>query len=656
MKAFAFFLFFYLSGSLSPVKGQTFLADSLRKRVSQSTSDEGKLGALLDMFEEYHSINRDTLDKYGPVIKELAASSKNNRMKSLAALAYANWYYRWGWSDSSLVFIEPEISRNPVGNPETRDIYFKLMRAKALFLGSKSRYAEALNVLYALLPAAEKYKDTLTIGLTTNTIGSIAIARQQPYEALKWINQAIQIAGNNKRYLQVQTPAFINAAYAYVNIGNNDSAVYFINKGLKYSRQLQNLNYLATVLRIQTNIYTAKKQYKLAEEAMIEMINTRAKLTSANYILEDNLQLADFYANSGQLEKAIEICKNNLRKGELTSEDTRPETVFTNDPKQRAVFLAKLAGYYKQAGLMKEYQASLEELVDAKDSLYAANSAEAIAELQTKYEVQKKENTILQQKYSLQQKNLLFYGLMALTSILIICGFALFRNYRRKQKMRVKKLMDEERKQAEEAIKNAEERERVRIASDLHDNLGAYAASMASNISYIQLPDADDKTKNAFEQLSANSQSIISQLNDTIWVLKKETLHFTAISDRIKTFVNRLRKSYPEISLEVQEDVATDFALPSSQAFHLYRITQEAINNALRHSNGRNIVTRFSAHSNWEVTVADDGTGFRVNEYSGAAGNGLLNMSQRSREAGWQISWQTPEQGGTIVKIAPTTN
>lgn len=93
---------------------QTVLADSLRQSVYAAKTQEDRLKALLNMFEEYHSINRDTLDTYGPVVKELAAASKNQRLKSLAELAYANWYYRWGWSDSSLVFIEPEIARNPV--------------------------------------------------------------------------------------------------------------------------------------------------------------------------------------------------------------------------------------------------------------------------------------------------------------------------------------------------------------------------------------------------------------------------------------------------------------------------------------------------------------------------------------------------------------
>lgn len=608
------------------------------------------------MFEEYHSINRDTLDTYGPMVKELAAASTNQRLKSLAELAYANWYYRWGWSDSSLVFIEPEIARNPVENPATRDIYFKLMRSKAIYLGSKSRFAEALEVLYSTLSKAEQYKDTLTIGLSCNTIGSIAIARQQLREALKWINRTIQIAGTGDRHLPIKAPAYINAGYAYASLGKMDSALYFIENGLPLCRQLQNLNYVATALRVQTNIYTTKKQYPLAEKALLEMISIRKTLAPANIFLEENLQLADFYANSGQINKAIELCKLNLKKGALTEGTDQGSTTFTNDPKQRAAYLEKLAGYYKQAGMLQDYQNTLEELLQSKDSLYEANSVEAIAELQTKYEVQKKENTILQQRFDLQRKNFMFYTSIALSVIIVVSGIALFINYRKKQKAKVEQLMEEERKQAEEAVKNAEERERVRIASDLHDNLGAYAASMASNLSYIQLPDADANTKNALQQLASNSNAIISQLNDTIWVLKNDELSLTAISDRIKNFISRLQKSYPEVNIEVKEDVTIDHRLPSSQAFHLYRIMQEAINNSLKHSGGENIVITIVGKNNWEVTIKDDGKGFNIDEVKTTTGNGLSNILERSREAGWAVSWEQLIPRGMAVKVVSTTN
>ncbi|MFT3678724.1 MAG: histidine kinase [Ferruginibacter sp.] len=636
----------------SSVSAQTAIIDSLHKNVYAAKNDQQKLEALLALCEQYQSLQRDSLDLYAPEVAELAAKSNNKKYKSLAALVNSNWYQRWGWADSALAFLEPEFSKNPVDNSETRDIYFKISRAKAMSLGSKSRLAEALEVLYKMLPEAEKYKDTLTIGLTCNTIGSITIARQQPKEAIAWMQRAIDISGKSKRFEEVLAPAYLNMANAYVQLGKPDAAEYYIHAGLPLCQKIQNLYYTATALRIQANIYKNARKYPAAEKALLEMMAIRKKINPENFFVEDNLQLADFYANSGQIEKAIAICEENLNKGDLHSVSNNETRTFNNDPKIRMDYLEVLAQYYKQANKLTNYQSTLEELIAAKDSFYAANSAEAIAELQTKYDVQKKEITILQQKIDLQRQNFMFYGLLLLTSILIIAGVILFSNYRKKQLQKTALMMLEEKKQAGEAIKKAEEKERVRIASDLHDNLGAYAAALVSNINYIDIPDTDEKNRTALAELAGNSNAIISQLNDTIWVLKKDALNLTAISDRIKNFIAKINKSYPDMQIEVSENIETDHLLPSSQAFHLYSIIQEAINNALKHSKGNFILVKFEASGSWTVTIQDNGNGLQGNERTKNSGNGLSNMKRRSDEAGWYISWtKRPDEHGTLVTI-----
>lgn len=633
-------------------RGQTSVIDSLRKKLHRATTDEQKLQAYLLLFEEYQSLNRDSMDVYGPEIKELADNSTNPRYKSLATLAYANWYLRWGWVDSALYFIEPEIKNNPVSNPSRRDIYFKLMRAKAMSYGSKSRFEEALEVLYKILPEAERYNDTLNIGLACNTIGSIAIARHEYNEALRWINKALELSSNQLRFLQVSAPAYLNKGNAYNQLGKRDSAIYFLNKALPLCRRLENLNYLATGLRIRANIYTSEGNYDEAETALLEMIQVRAMTSPASQVVEDNLELAEFYANSGKIEKAIEVCLQNLQQGDLINSNASASVSLNNDPKLRLEILQLLAGYYKKAGRSQEYQSTLEALLVTKDSFYAANSAGAIADLQTKYEVQKKENTILQQRYGLQRKNFLFYGSLILLAVLLLLGIVLFLNYRKKQREKVTRLMEEEKRQAEMAIKEAGEKERVRIASDLHDNLGAYAASMSSNLSYINTAPFDEATQNAFRELSNNSGAIISQLNDTIWVLKKESLNLTAISDRIKIFINRISKSYPSVNTDVKEEIQEDCKLSSSQAFHLYRILQEAINNALKHSKGKNVTVRFeSNHHGCRISVEDDGMGMNEAGHDSRSSYGVAGIRERAKEAGWEVNWEKRNEGGTILAV-----
>lgn len=102
--------------------------------------------------------------------------------------------------------------------------------------------------------------------------------------------------------------------------------------------------------------------------------------------------------------------------------------------------------------------------------------------------------------------------------------------------------------------------------------------------------------------------------------------------------------------------MATDHTLSSSHAFHLYRILQEAINNALRHSQGNSIQVLFYAGESWKVSVTDNGRGMRAGRETLRDSNGLLNMKGRSRENGWKINWYDNVGGGTTVEVMPTTN
>ena len=240
--------------------------------------------------------------------------------------------------------------------------------------------------------------------------------------------------------------------------------------------------------------------------------------------------------------------------------------------------------------------------------------------------------------------------------MLIVIALLAFYYYRRREKMKLKIILDEEKRNASDAVKKAEEKERVRIAADLHDNLGVYAASMVSNLVYLRIPKDDERSIHAMEELQNNSKAMISQLNDTIWVLKKEALYLTAISDRVKSFINRIKNSYPDINFHMDEKIDDDFQMPSSHAFNLYYVIQEAVNNALKHSKGRNIYIEITGGYQWLVVIRDDGTGFIPANFTGTMGNGIQNMKSRCIESGWVITWSLPLEGGTVVKISPSTN
>ncbi|MEO6837613.1 MAG: ATP-binding protein, partial [Ginsengibacter sp.] len=155
-------------------------------------------------------------------------------------------------------------------------------------------------------------------------------------------------------------------------------------------------------------------------------------------------------------------------------------------------------------------------------------------------------------------------------------------------------------------------------------------------------------------QLKENIQSMIAQLNDSIWALNKKSLPLTSISDRFKLFVQKLEFAYPEISISVEEQIEEDKSLSSFQALHLFRMMQESLNNSLRHSKCQTITIEIlSSKTMMQVHIIDDGKGMNAINLNG---NGINNLKLRAKESGWNVVWENTKECGTKVIISSLLN
>ncbi|WP_315814825.1 hypothetical protein [Paraflavitalea speifideaquila] len=386
-------LFFLLPATNSVA--QTGMIDSLLQTIYHAGTEKDKLTAILNLCEEYQSLDRDTLDHYAYKARDLAAKTGDKKAIALATIAVANDYLRWGWVDSAIATISPVLAAHKPGEPGERDIYFKAARQQALYYGSHSKYAEALAVLYKIVGEAEKYKDTLVISTNMNTIGSIALARELPTEALQWFRRALVNLTNEPRFNMVRASVYVNLAQGYLLNNELDTAVYYGEQGIQLLRQGQNLHVLAMALQRQSTIFLKTNAVNKAEAALQEMIQVRDKMRDGAVWIDDHLALINFYITTQQIDKAIDYCHKKLQRGQLHAARAGPEQTFANTLSMRIGYYDLLAKCYKIKGNNAAYEQTLEQIIRAKDSLSDVQAEQAIAEMQTKYEVQKKENTII---------------------------------------------------------------------------------------------------------------------------------------------------------------------------------------------------------------------------------------------------------------------
>jgi two-component system, NarL family, sensor kinase len=645
---FSFLFFLLLTATFS--FGQTKRIEGLRNNIYKSKDDHQKLRAILALCDEYQSVNRDTLDYYAYLSRTLAAKIKaSEHEKSLAELALAYDYYRWGWIDSLLYVVNTELPKNPVADPKTRDTYFKLTRLKGIGYGGRSKYEQSLAAFYEGVRMAEKYRDTVNLGINTNSIGSLALMREQPNEAIKWVRKALLFTrSNNSKYNGIKAAALINLANAYNLLGQNDSAAYYVDRGISLSKEIENLNFLSTGLQIQSRIFINMGKLHQAETSLTEMWETRKKSGDENQYTDDGLLRANFYIETKQYDKAIAFCKKALLTDkEADALNIRNRLSAINLRKDYYEVLAKC---YKAVGKNALYQETLEKLIAAKDSFYRDNSAEAMAEIQVKYESEKQQNQIkdlendkLQQVVDRQAlvRNFLL-GLAALG--MILAGYVFFTNRRLREKNAV---LSRKNREIEEAHFKGQNVERKRVASELHDNLNTKLAALRWRLEAVNIddyPEKDQKTLTGLIDMLEDVYDDVRLISHNMLPAELETRGLAAALQKLTDKLNVNPKTVFSLILNGMEE-----RLDPKTEFELYNIALELVNNIIKHAQASQVwISASQDETTTVLTVSDNGVGFDAENES--QGIGLRNISSRveSLQGRWKLE-SNPGQGSKVI-------
>lgn len=206
--------------------------------------------------------------------------------------------------------------------------------------------------------------------------------------------------------------------------------------------------------------------------------------------------------------------------------------------------------------------------------------------------------------------------------------------------------------QAERVVR----RERVRIAGDLHDNLGGGLTQLmllgeAARRERPGEPMADDK----LERLCDQARELARDMNETVWLInsQRDTIHDLA------SYITRYAEAFfRDTPLRCRFEI--DPELPASGCDlgvrrNLFLAVKEVLNNILRHARADQVELRIEwRHAELRVAIRDNGCGFDPD--AAHAGNGLGNLALRAREAGGRFAVRSaPGQGSTFEFQVPIT-
>ena len=195
------------------------------------------------------------------------------------------------------------------------------------------------------------------------------------------------------------------------------------------------------------------------------------------------------------------------------------------------------------------------------------------------------------------------------------------------------------------------EQERLRIAHDIHDDIGARVTQI-SLLSAMAHGDQSlpETTRIELNQISQMARDLIAALYETVWAVNPENDNLDALGTYLCQMVNQLcEKTQLVCDLDV-EDLPKDIQVSSQIRHNITLAVKESLNNAIKHSNATEVVVRITFQKMLlTISIRDNGRGFITEKAS--SGNGLKNIKSRLESIGGQSVIESQPDRGTTVYL-----
>lgn len=437
--------------------------------------------------------------------------------------------------------------------------------------------------------------------------------------------------------------SFNATAINYDDWNKPEQALFYHKQNLKYIKGKDTLLLHSTFNNI-GNTLLKQKKFKEAQKWILRSVKIIDFRVKNNDSLYTDYSYATSYTNLATIATELNQYEEAKKYFDLAfkySKKSETAEKLRDYYQQKIIFNKK---YNKLAEAIEEQ----ENYIQLRDSIYTTEKNKTIAELETKYQTEKKEKQILQHQAEVKQKNI---WLLLISSFTII-GLIVFRNFRAKAKFQ-KEQLELENKLLEEQSNYKIQEQRLDISRELHDNVGSqltFIISILDNLknSSVQFDDAIDKK---IDTLTNFANKSISELRDTIWVLNSKQLSLSELKSRMLNFIKDAGESVDTIRFQFDFDIQNDVQLSSKQAINLYRILQEIVNNAIKHANAKDISVSISQIENeLQIKISDNGIGFDY-ESKKKISFGLTNIQNRVQEVNGRLQVESNQTKGTNYSI-----
>ena len=243
-------------------------------------------------------------------------------------------------------------------------------------------------------------------------------------------------------------------------------------------------------------------------------------------------------------------------------------------------------------------------------------------------------------------------AVLLMMAVFIIIFVAYYQQKQAKQQLVFKELQVQHRRDLMEATFRGQEEERKRLAEDMHDGIGTMLSITKMTLNQLEIQvGGDQKARFQFQKTRSMIDETMTNVRRISRNLVPTTLERFGLLAALEELTDRATDNEREVHLVCPESTAK---FPTTLDLMLYRITQELVNNAIRHARARHITVQLLTFNNEvRLSVVDDGVGFDFDAVmeNKQAGLGLRNIESRLSVVNGHVTFDVAPGRGSQIHI-----
>ena len=534
-------------------------------------------------------------------------------------------YQSLGETDSAIVYYERLIQLKTMSKDQIGLLSdFNTLGELYTELG---HYENAQKAFIAAKENAETNRDTLSLVKVHLNIAKLYLKEELLSPALEFAEKARNLS--KIQSVQLFEGQSLSLSASIFSLSNQvDSALIKYQNAFLVYEQLGLKTQMAEIQMAIAELEPTPRNLEIAEQTL------RAALTTS---LEN-------FDKLGELNLKNKLCqvllnrKSNYQEINNYLNDSENIALSTDNPSGLLEVYRLRSRYFEQTGNAAKALQQFRHYQGIKDSLLSIENTKIIRQLDKRYETEKKDKEIAEQKAALEVQNsalrkrnnqilLLLAGLVVL---MILIGLVIFINLRNKQlnEQKLSILKKEREAQVLRAMVTGEEQERIRIARDLHDSLGAVIATAKMRISTLSEEIPEIRNIESYQKTGALIDDAYQNIREVTHNMMPGAISKYGLEGAIANLCEAMEQGQ---AIEIDfipyglDEIAADIV-----ETNVYRIVQELLRNVIKHAEAKEIIVQLTVEDGQlHIIVEDDGKGFNPKSSKTMQGIGLDSIRSR---------------------------